>query len=108
MTFSVCQEYLNLASFFASVVGLYLLLNDPLIPPPTEVEDPDTMLLALSFGYWIIHCVALSAQKWVTPDWEIMLLSLKFATLFSYLLTFCCILSLPLNRIAARQQRVLK
>ncbi len=109
MTFSVGQEYINLASFFASVLGLYLLFNDkstPTAQATREVEDPDTMLIALSFGYWIIHCVALSAQKWVQPDWEIVLLSLKFATVLSYLLTFSCVLSLPLNRIASRRQRV--
>ena len=106
MTFSVCQIYLTLASFFASVLGLYFLINDK--PPSTleTEEDTDGMLMMLSFGYWIVHCVALSMQKWVMPDWEIVLLSLKFATVLSYLLTFSCVLSLPLNRLASRQQQV--
>jgi hypothetical protein len=106
MTFFVCQEYINLISFFASVLGLFLLLNDKSQPFSADDQDPDNMLLAMSFGYWIIHCVTLSAQKWVSPEWEIVLLSLKFAAVLSYLLTFSCVLSLPLNRIASRRQGV--
>jgi hypothetical protein len=106
MTFSLWREYINLASFFASVLGLYLLLNNQSTSTDQEAEAADRLLMAMGFGYWIIHCVALSAQKWVLPEWEIVLLSLKFAAILSYLLTFSCVLSLPLNRIAAQQQQI--
>jgi hypothetical protein len=103
---SVCHEYLNLASFFASVIGLYLLYTDRSPEQREKFDDPDTLLMAMSFAYWIVHCVAIGAQKWVLPEWESVLLSLKFAAVLSYLLTFSCILSLPLNRIADRQQQI--
>ncbi|MBE9014419.1 hypothetical protein IQ250_29950, partial [Pseudanabaenaceae cyanobacterium LEGE 13415] len=54
----------------------------------------------------IVHCVAIGAQKWISPDWTTFMLSLKWTGVISYLLTFSCALSLPLHRIAATQQPV--
>ncbi len=104
MSHPIWHEYLNLASFFASVAGLYLLYGKK----QTQDDDKavaDHILFAMTFAYWIVHCVAIGAQKWVCPDWETCMLSLKWTAVISYLLTFSCAMSLPLHRIAASQRQ---
>lgn len=104
MAHSNWHDYLNLASFFASVLGLYVLCNKK----QAETEDADIadqVLFSMAFAYWIVHCVAIGAQKWICPDWEVFMLSLKWTGVISYLLTFSCALSLPLHRIASTQQQ---
>ncbi|HTL89437.1 MAG TPA: hypothetical protein VL134_08540 [Leptolyngbya sp.] len=104
MAHSIWHDYLNLASFFASVLGLYLLIHQK----KSETEDADAadrVLFSMAFAYWIVHCIAIGAQKWVCPDWTTCVLSLKWTAVISYLLTFSCALSLPLHRIASTQQQ---
>ncbi|MBW4443174.1 MAG: hypothetical protein KME10_18430 [Plectolyngbya sp. WJT66-NPBG17] len=104
MAYSIWHDYLNLASFFASVLGLYILLYKK----QAQSEDSDIadeVLFSMAFAYWIVHCIAIGAQKWVSPDWATCLLSLKWTAVISYLLTFSCALSLPLHRIASTQQQ---
>ena len=98
------HEHLQLLSYFASVTGLYILFNSK----QAEGDDPDNtnhVLFSMAFAYWIVHCIAIAAQKWISPDWETAALSLKFTAAFSYLLTFCCALSLPLHRISVRAKQ---
>ncbi|KAM3090788.1 hypothetical protein ACKFKG_28280 [Phormidesmis sp. 146-35] len=104
MAHSVWQTYLSLISFFAAVIGLYVLhhVNSK---PGEELDAADHTLFALSFGYWVVHCMAVGAQRMVSPDWEIAALSLKFTAVFSYLLTFSSALSLPLHRMSIRQKQ---
>ncbi|NJR50740.1 MAG: hypothetical protein HC780_15385 [Leptolyngbyaceae cyanobacterium CSU_1_3] len=104
MTHPVWHEYLNLLSFFAAVIGLYVLYNVK-SKPGEELDDADHTLLALSFAYWVVHCMAVGAQRMIHPDWEIAVMSLKFTAIFSYLLTFSSALSLPLHQISARQNQ---
>jgi len=104
MAHSNWHDYLNLASFFASVLGLFVLLNQK----QTQTEDSeiaDEVLFSMAFAYWIVQCIAIGAQKWVCPDWTTCLLSLKWTAVISYLLTFSCALSLPLHRIASNQRQ---
>jgi hypothetical protein len=96
-------ESIRLASFFASAIGLYILYNDA--STQEDFGEASWNLLSFSFGYWIVNCVAHALQCQVCTEWTVALLSLKFTSLFSFLLTFSCVLSLPLNQIAARQQR---
>lgn len=103
MAHPIWYQYTLLASFFASVLGLYLLYNHETIRKQ-DLDESQWMLFAMSFAYWIVHCVAMGAQRWVSPDWPVVLLSLKFTAVIAALLTFSCALSLPLNQIAARQQ----
>jgi hypothetical protein len=104
MAHSVWQAYLSLVSFFAAVIGLYVLYNVK-SKPGEELDDADHTLFALSFAYWVVHCMAVGAQRMVSPDWEIAALSLKFTAVFSYLLTFSSALSLPLHRLSTRQNQ---
>ncbi|GAC1467739.1 MAG: hypothetical protein NVSMB70_13090 [Chamaesiphon sp.] len=95
------HDYLVFISLFACIAGLLLLLN----PNKAEAEDLATderMLLLMSFTYWLVHCVAVGIQEFQLPDWDILLLSLKLTAVISYLLTFSCVLSLPLHHFASR------
>jgi len=103
MTHLVLHEYLQLLSYFASVAGLYILFNSK-----DESDDSDNtshVLFSMSFSYWLVHCLSLAAQSWISPEWEIATLSLKFTAVFSYLLTFSCAVSLPLHRISMRSKQ---
>ena len=89
----------TLASFFASALGLFLLYNH------TKIRDEDLnesqwMLFAMSFAYWIVHCVAISVQPWITQEWNLVTFSLRFCAVISALLSFSCALSLPLNTVS--------
>jgi hypothetical protein len=104
MSHPIWHEYLRLLSFFASVIGLYILVNSKL----DETDDAgvtDHVLLSMSFAYWIVHVLAISAQKWILPDWGTFMLSLKWTAMISYLLTFSCALSLPLHKISVSQRQ---
>ncbi|MGG6266851.1 hypothetical protein ACQ4M3_21420 [Leptolyngbya sp. AN03gr2] len=104
MAHSNWHDYLNLASFFASVFGLYILIYQQQAKTE-DSEIADEVLFSMAFAYWIVHCVAIGAQKWISPDWTTCMLSLKWTAVISYLLTFSCALSIPLHRIASAQQQ---
>ena len=89
-------------SFIASIAGIALLLTDK-----SMQDDPsdatDYMLLLMTFTYWLVFCAAFAAEKWILPEWETLLMSVRLTGVISYLLTAACILSLPLHRVSVRQ-----
>lgn len=95
------HDYLVFISFFASIAGLVLLLTSSQTQAE-EVEETERMLLLMSFTYWLVYCVAIGIEKVKLPDWEILLISVRLTAIIAYLLTFCCILMLPLHRLASR------
>lgn len=90
-------------SFTACLAGLFLL-SDTKETQADEFENNEHMLLKMTFAYWMVYCVASSLQAIILPDWNILVLNLKIAAALSYLLTFSCVLCLPLYRISARRQ----
>jgi uncharacterized membrane protein len=96
------HDDLVIFSFFAAIAGLLLLLTDK-TNPDVELEAVDHALLMMIFAYWLVYCVAAIAIKFVQPEWEMLAVSIKLTGVLSYLLTFTCLLSLPLHRFAARQ-----
>ncbi|NJP11766.1 MAG: hypothetical protein HC866_21735 [Leptolyngbyaceae cyanobacterium RU_5_1] len=96
------HDYLLILSFFASIAGL-ILLNTDKNEAKDAIESTDRMLIMMSFTYWLVHCAAIGLQKFILPQWEFVLLSVKLTGVITYLLTASCILSLPLNRVADRQ-----
>ena len=96
------HESLIILSFFGSIAGIALLIIDKQ-PAKDETEAADQMLMQMTFVYWLVYCVAFGMQKLISPEWETILLSVKFTGVISFLLTASCILSLPLNRISVRQ-----
>ncbi|MDJ0736441.1 MAG: hypothetical protein QNJ47_20655 [Nostocaceae cyanobacterium] len=92
------HEFFVTISFVASVVGLALLRNSQ--QESDEIQAVETVLLRMSFAYWLVYCIAFGIQKLVLPEWEAVLMTLKITTALSYFLTFSCILSLPLHKFA--------
>lgn len=93
------HDYLVFISFIASIAGLFLLYS----PKQTQLEDFEAIersLFQMSFAYWIVYCVAFSILKLELPEWETLIMSLRLTAVIAYMLTFCCILSLPLHRLA--------
>jgi hypothetical protein len=97
------HESLIIFSCFTSVAGLALAIASK--DSATDVlEASDNMLITMSFAYWLVYCAAVGLQKLMLPEWEVAIMSIKITGVVAYLLTASCILSLPLNRVSARQE----
>lgn len=96
------QDILVFLSFNACILGL-LILTSQKPGQQTDLEETDKMLFLMSFTYWAVYCTAYSIQKIVPGDWEVFLLSMKLTTVITYFLTFTCVLSLPLHKMASRR-----
>lgn len=96
------HDYLVLISLFASIAGLFLLSDDKQAQED-ELESAEQTLLRMTFGYWMAYCISFSLLKVGLPEWSNLIISLKLTAIFSYFLTFTCILSLPLHRMSVRQ-----
>lgn len=93
------HDYWVLISFVGSIAGLFLLY-DPKRTGAEEFEQIERSLMQMCFTYWLVYCVAKGILKLELPEWETLLMSLKVTAVISYMLTFCCILSLPLHRLS--------
>nr|MCU0547665.1 hypothetical protein [Oscillatoriaceae cyanobacterium Prado104] len=100
------HDYLVMVSCVASVAGL-LLLGEPTATksemPADERALSEEILMKMSFTYSIVYSISALGLNFPLPEESIVLLSLKFSTVLSYLLTASSILSLPLQRITVRQ-----
>jgi hypothetical protein len=103
MSHPVWIESVRLASFFASVIALFILYNDE--STQTDFGEANWNLMSFSCGYWIVNCLVGASQTCICPTWTTLVMSLKLTSLFSLLLTASCLMSLPLNQIAVRQQQ---
>ncbi|MBF2065094.1 MAG: hypothetical protein IGS39_11835 [Calothrix sp. C42_A2020_038] len=97
----LCHEFVVALSFLASVAGLALLWNRR--PEENEAAETERILFRMSFTYWLVYCIAFAVQKFVLPDWENIIMTLKITTALSYFLTFSCIVSLPLHKFAVHE-----
>lgn len=97
----ICHEFIVAVSFVACIAGLLLLWNSK--QKKDEWEQTEGILLKMSFSYWLVYCVAFGVEKLMLPEWEAVVMSLRMTTALSYLLTFSCILSLPLHKFAVHQ-----
>lgn len=96
------HELLTIASFFACIAGL-LLLIDTKQEQVNELEESEQILFRMTFAYWMVYCICAGMQKVGLPDWEVMVMSVKITAALSYFLTFACILCLPLHRLSVKQ-----
>jgi hypothetical protein len=94
----LCHDFVVAISCVACIIGLLLLWNCQ--QQINEAEVTEQILLRMSFSYWLVYCVCFGIQKMVLPDWETLMMSLKITTALSYFLTFSCIVSLPLHKLA--------
>lgn len=99
---STWYNFLLSFSFIACVAGLYLLSISKQ-DEVNEAKETEHLLMMLVFGYWMVHCVAVGIPKIGLLECETLLLSLKVTAILTYLLTFSCVLSLPLHLIASRR-----
>lgn len=98
-------HYLLIGSFLACIAGLSLIFATQHLPV-SDHEATEQMLFKMSFAYWMVYCGAFALQHLPLPTWETLELSLKFTLVISYLLTFSCVLTLPLHRFSASLRQV--
>ncbi|MEA5571521.1 hypothetical protein [Calothrix sp. UHCC 0171] len=96
-----CHEIFVAISAIACMAGLALLWSRK--PSDDETEATESILLKMSFSYWLVYCVAFGVQKLIVPDWENVTGTLRLTTTLSYLLTFSCIVCLPLHKFAVHE-----
>jgi hypothetical protein len=105
----ICHDIFVAISSIACLAGLTLLWNRK--PSDNEAEETERILFIMSFTYWLVYCMAFGFQKLIIPDWENAIFqtshfvntTLKLTTALSYLLTFSCILCLPLHKLAVHK-----
>jgi hypothetical protein len=95
---------LTVISWLAAIAGLVLL--NPLKKTDADFDPTERVLCMMVFAYWLVYCTAKAIQPMILPQWEVALLSVKLMGVLSYLLTFTCVLSLPLHRISSRQMEM--
>jgi len=95
------HDFVVAVSFVACIAGLLLLWDCK--QQTCEAEETEQILFRMSFSYWLVYCVAFGIEKILPPDWHIILMSLKITTALSYFLTFSCVLSLPLHKLAVHR-----
>jgi hypothetical protein len=88
-------------SSVACIVGLFLLRDCK--EYKGYMTETEQILLKMSFSYWLVYCIAFGIGKIGLSNLEGLTTSLKITTALSYFLTFSCILSLPLHKLAVRQ-----
>ena len=94
-----------LVSCVASVAGLYFYGRSP-IEDPSDAEAAQETLTRLTFVYWLVYCFAHWGEQFCTAFPQSPACSLRILMLLSYILTFCCVLSLPLHLIEQRRKQV--
>ena len=100
------HDYLVMVSCVASIAGLVLLGDRTATDSPHPADEKalnEEILIKMSFTYSIVYSISALGLNFPLPEDSIVLLSLKFSTVLSYLLTAASILSVPLQRMAVRQ-----
>lgn len=93
-----------LLSCVTSLVGLCWVCQSP-IAEPTEAEAAQETMVRLTFVYWMVYCLAHWASQLCDGSPHPVACSLRLMTLFAFLLTFCCVFSLPLHWIEQRHRQ---
>jgi len=94
------QDLTVLISAIACIAGLVLLFVFP-DRASSEREQTDHQLMAMIFGYWLVHCLAVGLLRLNWQPGEFMLNSVKMTSVLTYFLTWASLFSLPLHRISA-------
>ncbi|MDD1414902.1 hypothetical protein MEN41_09710 [Dolichospermum sp. ST_con] len=96
-----CHEFVVAISSIACILGLWLLrdCNQGI----DDFQETEENLLRMSFAYWLVYCIAFGIDKVFLLDSNVIIVSLRITIALSYLLTFFCILSLPLHKFAVHK-----
>ena len=101
------HDSLLLTSALASALGIVILLRRECLFTHEDIDEPtaaEETLLRMAFIYWLAYCITFVLQRLGSDAPHSYLVTLKLTGMLTYLLTFCCILGLPLHHIEARQQ----
>ncbi|MGB8700030.1 MAG: hypothetical protein WCD18_11495 [Thermosynechococcaceae cyanobacterium] len=102
MTALSWHDYLLITSCLTSAVGLTVFCHCP-IPEPNAAEATQETLVRMTFIYWMLYCLSRLGQLWCDSTAQDFVCSLRVLALLSYVLTFCCVVSLPLHTIEQRR-----
>ncbi|WP_218082243.1 hypothetical protein [Anthocerotibacter panamensis] len=94
MAFLSLHGVMVIVSAVASLAGLILLQS------ATDMEDNKHMLLSMTFGCWLVYCLAWSLLRLTPPELEQVVTSLRATAAFAFIFTFACVLSLPLYAVS--------
>jgi hypothetical protein len=98
------HEYLVILSCFTSMGGL-IACGRAEDKDPTEAEAMQDTLIRMTFVYWIVYCISSFSDRIDTVMPQDLACSLRILALLSYVLTFCCVLTLPLQLIEQRYRQ---
>jgi hypothetical protein len=104
MHFSSWHDYIILISSIASAAGLYFYGRSPL-ENPSDAEATQETMTRLTFVYWMVYCCSHWGAQACVGFSPSLTYSFRFLMLMSYILTFCCVLSLPLHLIEQRRRQ---
>lgn len=86
-----------------AILGLLISLSKPsLTSLPTISELTKDNLIRMVFLYWLLYCVAEGLEKFISVEAIALIAILRLIAMISYVLTFCCLLSLPLYHLDIR------
>ena len=74
----ISHNFAVTVSFIACIVGLILLRDRN--HQEDDLEITENILRRMSFSYWLVYCFAFATQKIISPELEIVLISLKICT----------------------------
>lgn len=94
---------LLIGSCLASIVGLSVYCQ-PQSENPTEAEAIQETLVRMTFVYWVVYCVSHWGEKLCGAVEQPVVCSLHLLAVLSFILTFCCTITLPLHLIEQRQR----
>ena len=107
LTWSHC---ILILSALTSSGGLWWLCRQAAVEPNPDLSEAETTaetLLRMTFAYWVVHCVAHEGERYcdrlALGHWSC---SLHILTVLSFVLTFCCLLSLGLQAIEHHQSQI--
>lgn len=72
---------------------------------PTDSEVIQETLIRLTFVYWTVFCAANLSHRFGSFLPYDLSCRLKILALLCFMLTFCCLLALPLHLIEQRQRQ---
>jgi hypothetical protein len=98
------HDSILLCSSLTSIMGIgysyRIALKDP-----TESEAMQETMVRLTFVYWTVFCLASVGDRFFTFLPYDLSCRFKILSLLCFMLTFCCLLGLPLHLIEQRQRQ---
>jgi hypothetical protein len=72
---------------------------------PTDSEAMQETMIRLTFAYWTVFCLSNLGDRFCTFLPYDLSCRLRILSLLCFMLTFCCVLSLPLHLIEQFQRQ---